>query len=156
MCRLERCVAAPYTDVAAFVPRDYWWMYPALVLQVAFLVLVAAIAAAGLRRRPAAPPPAPARWGRPALAAVTFTVLGAGMLVAGYGLQLFVAQPSFLAGETAGLELLSQYNPHGLFIGLENLGYAAQAVGFVFLAATLPGYGSCSRHVGGSSPAAGS
>jgi hypothetical protein len=51
MCRLERCVTAPYTDVAAFVPRDYLWRYPAIALQLAFLVLVAVLAAAALTRR---------------------------------------------------------------------------------------------------------
>lgn len=127
MCQLPQCVTAPYTDVAEFVPRDYLWMYPALALQVVYLILVAVLSGDGMRRRPAA-----------ASAALGFTVLGAGMLVVDYGLQLFVVQPSLLAGETAGLELLSQYNPHGLFIGLENLGYAAQAVGFLFLAAILP------------------
>ncbi len=70
---------------------------------------------------------------------MSFTVLGAGLLVSDYGLQLFVVQPSLVAGEADGLSLLSQYNPHGLFIGLENLGYAALAVGFVFLAAVLAG-----------------
>lgn len=129
LCRLKQCVTSPYTDVAAFVPRDYLWMYLALALQATFLVLVSVITGAGLPT--------------PVLAPLAFLALGAGMLVADCGLQLFVAQPSLLAGETAGLELLSQYNPHGLFIGLENVGYAAPAIGFIFLflAVTLPGHG---------------
>ncbi|MGZ4475348.1 MAG: hypothetical protein ACXVWW_06555, partial [Nocardioides sp.] len=30
-CR-SGCVGYPYTDAAAFVPRDYLWMYPALAM----------------------------------------------------------------------------------------------------------------------------
>jgi hypothetical protein len=128
MCRLSECVTSPYTDVAAFVPRDYLWLYPSLALLLVFVVMVAVLAGRAWPERPAQ-----------ALAATGFVVLGAGLLVADYGLQLFVVQPSLLVGESAGLSLLSQYNPHGVFIGLENLGYAAVAVGWVFLGAMLTG-----------------
>lgn len=128
MCRLDSCVTWPYTEVAAFVPRDYLWLYPALALQAAFLLLVAAVASRALASRPV-----------PALAAVSFAVVGSALLVADYGLQLFVVQPSLLADEAAGLALLSQYNPHGVFIGLENLGYSTVAAGLVFLGVTLDG-----------------
>jgi hypothetical protein len=37
------CVGYPYTDVAAFVPRDFWWMYPAMLVPLVFVVLVACI-----------------------------------------------------------------------------------------------------------------
>jgi hypothetical protein len=36
-CTMSACVTAPYTDVAAFFPRDYVWMYPALLLKVAVI-----------------------------------------------------------------------------------------------------------------------
>lgn len=136
MCQLKQCVTWPYTDVAAFVPRDYLWLYPAVALQMAFVVLVAVLAGTAWTDRAV-----------PAVAAVSFAVLGAGLLIADYGLQLFVVQPSLLAGEGEGLSLLSQYNPHGVFIGLENLGYAAQAVGFGFLAMVLAGRGGLLRVV---------
>jgi hypothetical protein len=32
-------------------------------------------------------------------------------------------QPSLLAGETEGIAMLSQFNPHGLFIILEEPGF---------------------------------
>jgi hypothetical protein len=136
MCRLPVCVTAPYTDVAAFVPRDYLWLYPSIVLQLVFVVLVAVLTGRTAGERPV-----------PALAAMGFALLGAGLLVADYGLQLFVVQPSLLAGQTDGLSLLSQYNPHGVFIGLENLGYAAIAIGWVFLGVTLAGRSALMRFV---------
>ncbi len=136
MCQVERCVTAPYTDVAGFVPRDYLWLYPAVGLQVAFLLLVAVLVGSAAARRRGQ-----------AVAAMGFTVLGSGLLLADYGLQLFVVQPSLLAGEAEGLGLLSQYNPHGVFIGLENLGYAALAVGFACLSSVLAGSGGRLRAV---------
>ena len=35
------CVGYPYREVAALVPHDYIWMYPATVLMVVFVVLLA-------------------------------------------------------------------------------------------------------------------
>jgi hypothetical protein len=37
------CIAYPYTNAAAFVPRDYVWMYPAALLSVTFVVLVTCV-----------------------------------------------------------------------------------------------------------------
>lgn len=125
------CVPYPYTDVAAFVPRDYWWMYPGLLLALAFVVLTA-----WLRHR-AAPDRA-----APATAAVCLAAIGAAVLVVDYGVQLTVVQPALLAGQTDGLSLWSQYNPHGLFIGLENIGYAVLAAAMLSLGIALRGAGS--------------
>ena len=41
-CRTA-CIGYPYTDAAAFVPRDYLWMYPAAVLALLFVTLVACV-----------------------------------------------------------------------------------------------------------------
>ena len=35
----DGCIAYPYTDAAAFVPRDYLWMYPEVLLTLLFVVL---------------------------------------------------------------------------------------------------------------------
>ena len=40
----------PYTSAAQFVPRDFLWMYPALLMMLAFLVLAALCP--GARSRP--------------------------------------------------------------------------------------------------------
>lgn len=49
-----------------------------------------------------------------------------------YFVQLSVIQPGLLNGETDGLALLTQYNPHGIFIALEDLGYLIMAISFLF------------------------
>jgi len=42
-CAMSSCITSPYTDVAAFFPRDYLWMYPALLLMSIFVVFMACI-----------------------------------------------------------------------------------------------------------------
>lgn len=51
-----------------------------------------------------------------------------------YYIQLSVMQTSLLNGEVEGLALFSQYNPHGVFIALEDLGYLMMGAAFLFTA----------------------
>jgi hypothetical protein len=68
-----------------------------------------------------------------------FAVISATAIVTDYFIQLAVVQPSLLKGETEGLSLISQYNPHGVFIALEDIGYALMGVAFVFAGAVFIG-----------------
>ncbi|TQJ50636.1 hypothetical protein [Phycicoccus sp. SLBN-51] len=107
------CLTRPWTDAAPFVTRDYWWMYAMLVLLLAAVAL--AVTVHGLAA------------GERVMASHTGVLLGTAattLLVADYGIQLAMAQPALLAGEGGDLVLWSQYNPHGLFIALEDVGYA--------------------------------
>ena len=47
--------------------------------------------------------------------------------------QLTFLQPALLLGETEGLSPWSQYNPHGVFIALENVGYGLLNLAFLFI-----------------------
>ena len=47
--------------------------------------------------------------------------------------------PRSSPGQTEGLSALTMYNPHGVFIALENVGYAVFGVAFVFLGGALAG-----------------
>jgi hypothetical protein len=116
------CLDYPYSGAAALVPRDFLWMYPATVMLLAYLILtIVVLAHAGPNRR------------LPAMIAVAFALLAVATLVVDYAIELAVVQPSLLAGESDGVALVSQYNPHGVFIALENVGYVALAIAFVFL-----------------------
>lgn len=122
------CVGYPYIGVAAFVPRDYVWMYPGLLVALLFVALAVCLQfwVASARRLPAA-------------IGAGAAVIGATVLVLDYAVQLMVLQPALLVGEADGLSLWSQYDPHGVFIALENLGYALFGVAFVLLGAGLTG-----------------
>jgi len=60
------------------------------------------------------------------LAAVTTAILSVD-----YFLQLSVIQPSLARGEFDGISLLTQYNPHGVFVVLEEIGYLLMSLSFL-------------------------
>jgi hypothetical protein len=125
---VSECVAYPYVDVARFIPGDYLWLVPGIMLVPIFVVLMACIHAYAA---------APQRiYSRIAL---SFALVYAVVLAVDYFVQFAVVVPSLQAGETDGLTMLTQYNPHGLFIALESLGYFAMSVAFLFAAAAFSG-----------------
>jgi hypothetical protein len=135
-CLTDDCVTYPYTDVAAYVPEEYWWMLPAAVLPLAFLVLLLSVRAGSGR-------------GRQVGADLAVLVTGAGLtvLATAYAIQLMVVQPSLVKGESDQLVLWSQYNPHGLFIALESVGYFLLSIAMVASATLFPGAGGTRRAI---------
>lgn len=122
------CFAYPYNNAAYLVPHDYFWMYPAILLAPLFLVLTACLHhyAANSRKL----------FGEIGLA---FALVFSAAIGIDYFVQLTVMQPSLLKGETEGLALISMYNPHGIFIALEALGYLALSLSFFFTSWVLTG-----------------
>jgi hypothetical protein len=117
------CVAYPYVDVAQFIPGDYLWLIPGILLAPTLVVLMACIHAYAAEARKT--------YSRIGLA---FAVVYAVVILVDYVLQLAVVVPSLQAGETNGLSLFTQYDPHGLFIALEALGYATLTFALLFTA----------------------
>jgi len=68
---------------------------------------------------------------------LTLSAVGAGTLIIDYAVQLTFIQPAVLVGETEGLSPWSQYNPHGVFIALENVGYGLLNLAFLFIGAAM-------------------
>jgi hypothetical protein len=124
------CVAYPYVDVAQFIPGDYLWLVPGVLLAPTFIVLMACIHAYATEARKT--------YSRIGL---SFALVYAVVILIDYFLQLTVVVPSLQAGETDGLSLFTQYNPHGIFIALESLGYLMMTVAFLFAAPVFAGGG---------------
>ena len=122
------CVACPYVDVAGFIPGDYLWLVPGILLAPIFVVLMACIHAY-------APEPNKV-YSRIGL---SFAVVYAAVISVDYFLQFTVVVPSLQAGETDGLSLLTQYDPHGIFIALESLGYMMLTIALLFAAPVFAG-----------------
>ena len=122
----ESALAYPYSAAAEFVPRDFVWMYPALLMMLAYLVLAVYI------RSRASDAHGPFASIGQSLAIVAFVVI-----TIDYFVQLQTIQPGLLRGEGADLVALTQYNPHGVFIALENLGFLVMGFSFLFLGLSL-------------------
>lgn len=67
----------------------------------------------------------------------SFALVSAAVLIADYYVQLSVIQPSLTNGETDSVAMLTQYNPHGIFIAVEELGHLALSLSFLFSGLSL-------------------
>jgi hypothetical protein len=121
------CIVYPYTSAVQYVPRDYLWLAPAIMLLPVFVVLAGCIH-----------PRVEACRKHVSLIGLCFASMAAGILSIDYFVQFQVAMPSLLQGETDGLSLFTQYNPHGIFIALEDLGYLLLSAAFLFAGAAFP------------------
>jgi hypothetical protein len=65
---------------------------------------------------------------------LSFAMIAALILLMDYFVQFSVVPISLMSGETEGITILTQYNPHGLFIALEELGYLMMSLLFLFVA----------------------
>jgi hypothetical protein len=120
------CVLYPYSETATFFPRDFWWIYPALLITPFFLVLCACAHS----------------WVMPQARlftriAMLFAAIATSIITLDYFVQIEVLQASLLRGEVDGMAFISQYNPHGLFIAMEDLGYLMMCAAMFFLGAAL-------------------
>ena len=122
------CVSYPYLDTVSRFPRDFLWMPAAILLALACVALMAAIHAS-----------APAQTKGFSQVGLSFALLAAVILASDYYIQFSVIPMSLLSGETEGLAMLIQYNPHSVFIMLEELGYLAMSLAFVFMAPVFAG-----------------
>jgi hypothetical protein len=114
------CVPAPYVDVARFIPGDYLWLIPGILLAPIVVGLMASIHSyAGASKKTLS------------RIALSFAVIYAVIITINYLAQLTVVMPSLQSGETQGLSLFTQYNPDGFFIALEVVAYIALSVAFL-------------------------
>lgn len=117
-------------------PGDYLWMYPAMVLMVLFVALLVAV-------HEYAPP---ARR-TSSLLALCVGVIAAAVLLMTYYIQVTVMQPSLEKGQLDGWAMLTMYNPNGVFIALEELGYLLMSLAFLCLAAVFVGASRLERTI---------
>lgn len=117
------CVRYPYTDIGSYFPRDYWWMYPMVLVPLALIVTVLCVRQ---RTRP--------EQRVVGSIAAGLATLSAAVLSTNYFIQVTVIQPSIDRGEFDGVSLFTQYNPHGIFIAMEDLGYLLMGLTFLALA----------------------
>jgi len=117
------CFKYPFLDIGSRFPRDYLWMYPAIIATAWYLVLMVCIGNHARKEHRI--------YGQCGLA---FAILSAGILIVDYFLQISVIQPGVVLGEPDGISLLSQFNPHGLFIALEEIGFILMSASFLCVA----------------------
>lgn len=125
----SHCVTYPYENetVVDHVPHDYLWMYPGLLMAPLVLMLMVCIHHAAAAEKKLF-----------SQSAVIFAAIYAAVISVDYYIQIAVIQPSLLRGEFEGVALISQYNPHSIFIALEDLGYLLLGIAFLLMAPVFP------------------
>jgi hypothetical protein len=126
----SNCAPYPYMDLASRWPIDFMWQLPAICLAFAYVALMACIHQLSEDRTKIV-----------SLVGLCLAIVAASSLAIDYYLQFAIVPVSLKAGETNGLPLLIQYNPHGIFIALEELGYWTMSVSFVLMATAVAGTG---------------
>lgn len=121
-CR-ENCFEYPYVNTLSEFPRDYLWMPPAMLLVVFYVILMVSIHAYAAQHKSIY-----------SQIGLSFALIAAGILLSDYFVQFSVVPLSLMNQETDGIALLTQYNAHGIFIVLEELGYLLMSLSFLFLA----------------------
>lgn len=116
------CMSYPFGDLLDYFPRDYYWMYIAIVQLIAYLILTISIHVT-----------APVEKRIFSTNGVAFALIAAIVLLIDYYIQFAVIPVSVMKGETAGIALITQYNAHGIFIALEELGFIMMSISFLFL-----------------------
>ena len=130
------CFTYPYSDIASRFPRDYYWMYPAMLLNVVYYILMVTIHYF-----------APVEKKIFSHIGMSFAFLSMATFVIDYFLQVSVIQPSLVLGETDGIALLSQFNAHGVFIVLEEIAFIMMSMSMLFMALVFAGQTKTERAV---------
>jgi len=113
------CFEYPYSDIISRFPRDYYWMYPTMAISILFVFLMITVhyfSDSGHKIF--------------SHAGFAISVISASILILNYYIQVSIIQPALLNGETEGIALITQYNPHGLFIALEEIGFFLMNLAF--------------------------
>jgi hypothetical protein len=117
------CMDYPFTDVLLYYPRDYHWMYLTIIQLFAFVIFIVSnhyIANTAKKLF--------------TFLSIAFALISSTVLLLAYFTQFSVVPISVMKGETEGIALITQYNEHGLFIAMEELGYITMSMALFFLA----------------------
>lgn len=113
----------PYLDTLGQFPKDYLWMFTAMILILTYLVFMTAMSSSANNEKKIF-----------SQISLTFAIISAVILLTDYFMQIAVIPVSLTNNETEGITLITQYNPHGIFIALEELGYIMMSFSFLFIA----------------------
>ena len=116
------CMSYPFSDILSYYPRDYYWMYLAIFQLFGYLIFIVSIHFITRIEKKLF-----------SFLSVAFALITTIVLLIAYFVQFSVVPMSMMKGETEGIALLTQYNGHGIFIAMEDLGYITMSISFLFL-----------------------
>ena len=118
----EGCIGYPYLNTLSQFPKDFIWMYFAVVLILVYVILMVSIHIYAAEQKKIF-----------SQIGVTFAIISSVILLIDYYIQFSVIPISLMNGEIESIPILIQYNPHGIFLVLEELGYLMMSISFLFV-----------------------
>lgn len=128
------CISYPFTESLKFYPGDYYWMYLAILQLIIWIIYMISLHFSSIDEKKMF-----------SFLSIAFALMSVIILSVDYFLQLTAVPASLMKGETEGIALITQYNDHGLFIAMEELGYFFMSLSFLFMAFVFPMRGSLER-----------
>jgi len=122
------CIEYPYLETIKQFPKDYLWMFFAVFLVITYVIFMVSIHSI-----------APAERKIYSLIGLAFAIMTGVILLSNFFIQFSVVPASLMNAETEGIPLITQYNSHGVFIALEELGYILMGISFLFIAQVFKG-----------------
>ncbi len=115
----------PYASdaIAGNWPREYLWMFPAMLIMLLFVSLLASVHEY-----------APANRKVFGVLGLCLGAIAAAVLLTIYFIQVSVMQPNLEKNQLDGWPMLTMYNPNGVFIALEELGYLLMSLALAVIA----------------------
>jgi len=120
---IHNCVAYPYLNTSAQFPHDFLWMPVAIILTLTYLLFFISIHANASEDNKIY-----------SQVGLSLAIISTTIIIVDYYFQFTIIPSSLLNGETEGLALFIQYNPHGIFIAMEELGYIIMSLSFLAVA----------------------
>ncbi|MBN1397975.1 MAG: hypothetical protein JXA06_08080 [Bacteroidetes bacterium] len=117
------CIEYPYLDTLNQYPKDFLWMYFAILLTITYVCFMASIHYYVSNEKKIF-----------SQTGLIFSIISTVILAGAYFIQSSVIPASLMNGETEGVAMLIQYNPHGVFVVLEEIGYIMMSISFLFIA----------------------
>jgi len=118
----KNCIKYPYLNTLGQFPHDFIWMYSAILLSMIFIVYMTSIHYYADKERKII-----------SNIGLLFALMSSLILIVNYFIQATVISASLAHGEPQGIPLLIQYNPHGIFIALEEIGFILMSFSFLFM-----------------------
>jgi len=120
------CMDYPFLNLLKYYPRDYLWMYCSIFQLIGYVVFTVAILFQTNNSKTIF-----------SFLGLCFAVMAVLILMSDYFVQFTVVPISVRNNELEGIPILTQYNGHGIFIALEELGYILMSLSMLFLSLTF-------------------
>lgn len=113
----------PYLETKSQFPNDYIWMYIAIFMLISYLIYMISIEVLYKEKNPIL-----------VKSSVIFAKFSVLILITTYFLQAEVLPINIILEQYNGISLFTQYNPYGMFIASEVLGYFFMMISMVLIA----------------------